>query len=98
MQLDNVFITSVVSVQYCVLREKCFEAFYSLTNPHQQITAHVYDVRYHFLAVRSEEEYMDCGLLTAPRNGHPLALVFFVLPVFSDISKCHFFLRIIIIT
>jgi hypothetical protein len=44
-QLDNVFITAVVSVQYCVLREKCFEAFYSLTNPHQQITAHVYDVR-----------------------------------------------------
>lgn len=43
-QLDNVFITSVVSVQYAVLREKCFEAFYSLTNPHQQITAHVYDV------------------------------------------------------
>lgn len=35
----------MVSVQYAVLREKCFEAFYSLTNPHQQITAHVYDVR-----------------------------------------------------
>lgn len=41
---DNVFVTAVVSVQYQVLREKIFEAFYSLTNPSQQITAHVYDV------------------------------------------------------
>lgn len=42
--LDNVFITAVVSVQYQILREKVYEAFYSLTNPAQQITAHVYDV------------------------------------------------------
>lgn len=42
--LDNVFLTAVVSVQYQVLRDKTFEAFYSLTNPQQQITAHVYDV------------------------------------------------------
>mmetsp|Transcript_8554 Transcript_8554/g.19814 ORF Transcript_8554/g.19814 Transcript_8554/m.19814 type:complete len:280 (-) Transcript_8554:702-1541(-) len=42
--LDNVFLTAVVSVQYQVLREKAYEAFYALTNPTQQITAHVYDV------------------------------------------------------
>jgi len=42
--LDNVFVTSVISVQYQVLRDKVYEAFYSLTNPAQQITAHVYDV------------------------------------------------------
>ena len=42
--LDNVFINAVVSVQYQVLREKVYEAFYALTNPAQQITAHVYDV------------------------------------------------------
>mmetsp|Transcript_114283 Transcript_114283/g.330141 ORF Transcript_114283/g.330141 Transcript_114283/m.330141 type:complete len:281 (-) Transcript_114283:84-926(-) len=42
--LDNVFLTAVVSVQYQVLRESVFEAFYALTNPTQQITAHVYDV------------------------------------------------------
>ena len=42
--LDNVFLTAVVSVQYQVLRENVFEAFYALTNPAQQITAHVYDV------------------------------------------------------
>lgn len=43
--LDNVFLEAVVSVQYQVLRDKCYEAFYALTNPLQQITAHVYDVR-----------------------------------------------------
>jgi regulator of protease activity HflC (stomatin/prohibitin superfamily) len=43
--LDNVFLEAVVSVQYQVLRDKCYEAFYALTNPVQQITAHVYDVR-----------------------------------------------------
>jgi len=42
--LDNVFLTAVVSVQYQVLRENILEAFYALTNPAQQITAHVYDV------------------------------------------------------
>jgi len=42
--LDNVFITSVVTVQYQVLREKVYEAYYSLSNPVQQMTAHIYDV------------------------------------------------------
>ena len=42
--LDNVFLMAVVSVQYQVLREKVFDAYYALTNPTQQITAHVYDV------------------------------------------------------
>jgi len=41
---DNVFLQTVVSVQYQVIREKVYHAFYSLTNPQQQITAHVYDV------------------------------------------------------
>jgi len=42
--LDNVFIVAVVSVQYQILREKVYDAFYALTNPAQQITAHIYDV------------------------------------------------------
>lgn len=42
--LDNVFLQTVVSVQYQILQEKVFEAFYALTNPTEQITAHVYDV------------------------------------------------------
>lgn len=33
-----------MSVQYQVIREKVYQAFYSLTNTQQQITAHVYDV------------------------------------------------------
>lgn len=41
---DNVFLTTVVSVQYQVIREKVYQSFYSLTNTKQQITAHVYDV------------------------------------------------------
>lgn len=45
--LDNVFLTAVVSVQYQILRDKIFDAFYALTNPGQQITAHVYDVSLH---------------------------------------------------
>ncbi len=40
---DNVFVDIVVSVQYHVVEGKEFEAFYKLTNPDQQITAHVFD-------------------------------------------------------
>jgi regulator of protease activity HflC (stomatin/prohibitin superfamily) len=42
--LDNVFVDIIVSIQYQVLQERVFEAFYSLMNPHQQITSYVYDV------------------------------------------------------
>jgi regulator of protease activity HflC (stomatin/prohibitin superfamily) len=45
---DNVFVDIVVSVQYHVVEGKEFDAFYRLTNPEQQITAHVFD------AVRSQ--------------------------------------------
>src|SRR5581483_5786599 len=40
---DNVFVDIVVSVQYHVVDGKEFEAYYKLTNPEQQITAHVFD-------------------------------------------------------
>jgi len=42
--LDNVFITAVVSIQFQILQEKVYEAFYALTDPSRQITAHVFDV------------------------------------------------------
>lgn len=42
--LDNVFLTAVVSIQYQILQEKVYEAFYALTDPPRQITAHVFDV------------------------------------------------------
>ena len=40
---DNVFVNLKLSVQYYILPEKMYEAFYKLTNPHDQITAYVFD-------------------------------------------------------
>jgi len=42
--LDNVFITAVVTIQFQILQEKVYDAFYSLSDPRRQITAHVFDV------------------------------------------------------
>jgi Membrane protease subunits, stomatin/prohibitin homologs len=42
--LDNVFLTAVVSIQFQVLKEKVYDAFYALSDPRRQITAHVFDV------------------------------------------------------
>lgn len=41
---DNVFVKVVASVQYHILQEKIYAAFYKLENPEQQITAFVFDV------------------------------------------------------
>ncbi len=41
---DNVFIKMKVSVQFKVLPEHVYEAFYKLEYPHDQITAYVFDV------------------------------------------------------
>jgi regulator of protease activity HflC (stomatin/prohibitin superfamily) len=41
---DNVFVHVVVAVQYFVLAEKVYEAFYKLEHPTSQITAFVFDV------------------------------------------------------
>lgn len=51
--LDNVFIEAAVSIQFQILRERVFDAFYALSNHTQQITAHVYDV------LRSELPKLD---------------------------------------
>lgn len=42
--LDDVFVKLKVSVQYVVIREKVYEAFYKLEYPHDQITSYVFDV------------------------------------------------------
>ncbi|MDX1364478.1 SPFH domain-containing protein [Arenibacter latericius] len=42
--LDDVFVKLKVSVQYVVIREKVYEAFYQLEYPHEQITSYVFDV------------------------------------------------------
>lgn len=41
---DNVFVHTVVSVQYFAIPEKVYDAFYKLTNPTEQITSFVFDV------------------------------------------------------
>jgi regulator of protease activity HflC (stomatin/prohibitin superfamily) len=41
---DDVFVRIKVSVQYLVLKDKVYEAFYQLENPHGQITSYVFDV------------------------------------------------------
>ncbi|MGB0973699.1 MAG: SPFH domain-containing protein [Flavobacteriaceae bacterium] len=41
---DDVFVKLKVSVQYKVIKEKVFEAFYKLDYPHDQITSYVFDV------------------------------------------------------
>lgn len=42
--LDDVFVKLKVSVQYMVIREKVYDAFYKLDYPHEQITSFVFDV------------------------------------------------------
>lgn len=41
---ENVFVKMKVSVQFKVIQEKVFEAFYKLEYPHDQITSYVFDV------------------------------------------------------
>ena len=42
--LDDVFVRLKVSVQYKVIKEKVYDAFYKLDYPHDQITSYVFDV------------------------------------------------------
>src|SRR5690554_4055521 len=41
---DNVFVKMKVSVQFKVVPERVYEAFYKLEYPHDQITSYVFDV------------------------------------------------------
>ncbi len=42
--LDDVFVRLKVSVQYVVIKNKVYDAFYKLEYPHDQITSYVFDV------------------------------------------------------
>ncbi len=42
--LDDVFVRLKVSVQYVVIKDKVYDAFYKLEYPHDQITSYVFDV------------------------------------------------------
>lgn len=41
---DDVFVRLKISVQYQVIRDKVYDAFYKLESPHDQITSYVFDV------------------------------------------------------
>lgn len=41
---DNVFVKMKISVQFQVLQASVYDAFYKLQNPHEQITAYIFDV------------------------------------------------------
>ena len=41
---DDVFVKLKVSVQYMVIKQKVYDAFYKLDYPHDQITSYVFDV------------------------------------------------------
>lgn len=41
---DDVFVKLKVSVQYIVIKDKVYDAFYRLDNPYEQITSYVFDV------------------------------------------------------
>ena len=41
---DDVFVKLKISVQYQVIKDKVYEAFYKLESPHDQITSYVFDV------------------------------------------------------
>lgn len=41
---DDVFVRLKISVQFQVLEQKVYDAFYKLQNPHDQVTSYVFDV------------------------------------------------------
>ncbi|KAB5488873.1 MULTISPECIES: SPFH domain-containing protein [Flagellimonas] len=41
---DDVFVKLKISVQYVVIKDKVYDAFYKLEYPHDQITSYVFDV------------------------------------------------------
>jgi len=41
---DDVFVKLKVSVQFKILRERVYDAFYKLEDPHDQITSYIFDV------------------------------------------------------
>ena len=41
---DDVFVHLKISVQFVIRREKVYDAFYKLQNPHEQITSYVFDL------------------------------------------------------
>jgi len=41
---DDVFVYLKISVQYQILKDKVYDAYYRLQNPHEQLTAYIFDL------------------------------------------------------
>jgi len=65
---DNVFVKLKVSVQFLILPEKVYEAFYKLEKPQEQITAYVFDV------VRAEVPKMKLDYVFERKDDIALAI------------------------
>jgi regulator of protease activity HflC (stomatin/prohibitin superfamily) len=66
--LDDVFVKLKVSVQYKVIYEKVYDAFYKLDYPHDQITSYVFDV------VRAEVPKMKLDDVFVKKNDIAIAV------------------------
>ena len=66
--LDDVFVKLKVSVQYKVISEKVYDAFYKLDYPHDQITSYVFDV------VRAEVPKMKLDDVFVKKNDIAIAV------------------------
>ena len=66
--LDDVFVKLKVSVQYKVINEKVYDAFYKLDYPHDQITSYVFDV------VRAEVPKMKLDDVFVKKNDIAIAV------------------------
>ena len=41
---DDVFVHLKISIQFQILREKVYDAYYKLQNPHEQLTSYIFDL------------------------------------------------------
>jgi len=56
---DNVFVMVHVSVQYEVIREKVYEAHYSLANPSEQMKSYIFDTLRAAICTRTLDQAFD---------------------------------------
>ena len=66
--LDDVFVRLKVSVQYKVIKDRVYDAFYKLDYPHDQITSYVFDV------VRAEVPKMNLDDVFVKKDDIALAV------------------------
>lgn len=65
---DNVFLSIKTSVQFQVLEESVYEAYYKLEDPHEQITSYIFDV------VRAEVPKMKLDDVFARKDDVAIAI------------------------